>query len=251
MRIVSWNVNGLRATLNAGALEPVRELAPDALCIQEVRTKERPCVLEGYRHHFNPAERDGYAGTALVTREEPISIAFGLADPALDAEGRVITAEYPALYLVTAYVPRSLDGLRRQGYRVRFNDALTSHVESLDAHKPAVICGDFNAILDIDDVYAENVHHGEELEGFASDDRDLLLTLLDMGYVDAFRHVHPDERDAFTWWSARRNRRAVNRGWRLDYFFASERLAGCIADARHLTEVAGSDHCPILLDLSL
>ena len=251
MRIISWNVNGLRATVQAGAFAPIAELAPDALCVQEVRTKEQPKVLPGYAHHFNPAEREGYSGTALVTAMEPVTVEDGLGVPDLDAEGRVITAEYPDLYLVNAYVPRSMDGLRRQDYRVRFNDALVEHVERLEDFKPVVLCGDFNAILDTDDVYAENIHHGEDEEGFASDDRDLLLELVDMGYVDAFRHVHPDDRNAFTWWSQRRNRRALNRGWRLDYFFVSEAIAGRIADARHLTDVTGSDHCPVLLDVAL
>ena len=178
-------------------------------------------------------------------------VTCGLADPALDAEGRVITAEYPTLYLVTAYVPRSTGDLRRQDYRSRFGAALVAHVEDLGRSKPVVLCGDFNAILDADDVYAENPHYLEEAEGFASEERDLLLALVEAGYVDAFRRVRPDERGAYTWWSQRRNRRAVNRGWRLDYFFVSPTLAPRIRDARHLTEVAGSDHCPVMLDLAL
>lgn len=251
MKIVSWNVNGLRATLGAGAFAPIEQLAPDALCIQETRTKERPVVLDGYAHHYNPAEREGYAGTALVSKADAVSVSGGFGVPELDGEGRVITAEFDRLYLVTAYVPRSLDGLRRQDYRVRFDEALVEHVEGLERHKPVVLCGDFNAILDADDVYAENVHHGEEGEGFASDDRDLLLELVDRGFVDAFRLAHPDARDAYTWWSQRRNRRAVNRGWRLDYFFASGDIAGRVRDARHLADIAGSDHCPILLEVDL
>ena len=251
MRIVSWNVNGLRATLSSGAFAPIEQLAPDALCIQEIRTKEQPAILDGCAHHFNPAERDGYAGTALVSKTSPVSIGNGFGIPDLDGEGRVITAEFDQLYLVTAYVPRSLEGLRRQDYRVRFDEALVEHVVNLEDRKPVVLCGDFNAILDADDVYAENIHHGEEDEGFASDDRDLLLELVDRGFVDAFRHVNPNAKDAYTWWSPRRNRRAVNRGWRLDYFFASEGIADRIRDARHLTEIAGSDHCPILLDVAL
>ena len=226
-------------------------MQPDALCIQEIRTKERPTVLDGYAHAFNPADREGYAGTALVARAAPASVRLGLGVPELDGEGRVITADLGPFHLVTAYVPRSLGGLRRQDYRVRFNDALADHVAELEEDKPVVVCGDFNAILDANDVYVENIHYGEDEEGFASDDRDLLLTLVEMGYVDAFRHVHPDEPDAFTWWSQRRNRRAVNRGWRLDYFFVSEQLAASIANVRHLTEVAGSDHCPVMLELAL
>jgi len=251
MKIVSWNVNGLRATASSGSLSPIVKSTPDVFCIQELRTAERPIVIDGYYHIFNPAEREGYAGTATISKTKPLFERCGFGLPALDGEGRVITVEYERLCLVNAYVPRSMGDLRRRDYRVRFDDALIELVGGLEAHKPVVVCGDFNAILDDDDVYEENIHHGENGEGFASDERDLLLELVDMGFIDAFRHVHPDAEGAYTWWSQRRNRRALNRGWRLDYFFVSGAVADRIADVRHLTEVTGSDHCPILLDISL
>ena len=247
MKIITWNIDGLRSTLAAGAFEPIRQLEPDVLCLQEIRTDTQPSVLEGWHHCYNSAKRAGYAGTAVVSREPALDMRPGLGDAELDAEGRVITAEYGSFFLVTAYVPRSLSGLRRQGYRVRFDAALLEHVGRLERSKPVVLCGDFNAVLDDNDVYEENVHHGELAEGFATDDRDLLLALLDMGYVDAFRHVHPDAQGAYTWWSRRRARRAVNRGWRLDYFFVSEGLADKVCDVWHLAEVSGSDHCPVML----
>lgn len=251
MVIVSWNVNGLRAAIAAGSLDVVATFGTDVLCLQEIRTKERPVVIEGFAHSFYPAERDGYAGTAIVSRVRPASVELGFGTPDLDSEGRVITAEYGAFYLVNVYVPRSVGDLRRQDYRVRFDDALVSHVESLETHKPVIVCGDFNAILDDDDVYEESAHRGEHGEGFASDERDLLLALVDAGYVDAFRRAHPGAEGAYTWWSQRRNRRALNRGWRLDYFFVSGAISDRIADVRHLAEVGGSDHCPVLLELAV
>ena len=251
MRVISWNLNGLNASYKSGEFSKVEDLSPDVVCCQEVRTWQEMEVLEGYTHIWNHGKREGYSGTLTMTWDEPLRTFHGLGDDRLDEEGRVITVEYPQLYIVNAYAPNSQRGLRRYQYRLDWDEAFQEHLRKLKADKPVVACGDFNAPRLRIDVYPENQREFWAMQGYESDERAGLDTILDMGFVDAFRHLFPDLTGAYTWWSQRRYKRLENRGWRLDYFFVSDDLTDKIKAVRHRDEIMGSDHCPIELELAL
>lgn len=248
MKLISWNVNGLRACVGKGFFEFVAAEQPDMLCLQETKLQpEQAPAVEGYWDYWNSADKKGYSGTALFSRTEPLSVTYGLGIDEHDHEGRVITAEYPDFYLVTVYVPNSQDGLKRLDYRMVWEDAFRTYVQALDQKKPVIICGDMNvAHQEID---LKNPKTNRKNAGFTDEERAKMTELLGAGFVDTFRHFYPDTEGVYSWWSYRFRAREKNAGWRIDYFLVSERLIGRIKDARILTDVLGSDHCPVVIEL--
>lgn len=251
MIIVSWNVNGLMACIDKNGFEPVQALQPDIVCCQEVKTQRRPKVLSGYYHYWETGKRDGYAGVLTMAKEEPLDVRTGLGQESLDREGRIVTLEYKAFYIINAYVPNAQDSPERRAYRSRWDKALLSYVQELKENKLVIICGDFNVTRSAIDVFPENTRIQDQEKGYISEERDRLEALLDIGFVDAFRHLHPDQEGAYTWWSLRFDKRSKNDRWRLDYFLVDRHLAKRIHAAEHHTEIFGSDHCPIELKIHL
>ncbi len=250
MKIVSWNLNGLQACLKNRCFDPIAEIAPDILCLQEIRTQEEPEILSGYHHYWNHSEREGYSGTALLCREKPLSIMCGLGPDDADEEGRSIIAEYPEFFLVNAYVPNSQRNLQRHDYRRAWDEQMRNYALSLMEYKPVIITGDFNVAREDIDIYPENLRQYWASQGFASDERSDLETLIELGFQDAFRTLYPNAR-SYTWWSNRLRKREQNRGWRLDYFLVDDTLMPSVRNVAHLTEIMGSDHCPIILEVDL
>lgn len=251
LKFVSWNVNGLRACLKKGFEESFAALDADFFCLQETKLQEGQVALElpGYHQYWNYAERKGYSGTAVFTRHEPLSVRLGIGQEAHDSEGRVITLEYPAFYLVTVYTPNSQDGLRRLDYRMAWDDAFRSYLQGLDGEKPVVVCGDLNvAHQEID---LKNPKSNTLNAGFTDEERGKFGTLLEAGFVDTFRHLHPGEEGCYSWWSYRWHAREKNIGWRIDYFLTSQRLAANLVSAEIHSSVCGSDHCPVSVALDL
>jgi len=250
MKVISWNLNGLLSTIKTNAFAPIFQRKPDVLCLQEIRTQQEPTVLEGYYHIWNHCERDGYAGTAMLCRERPIRSWCGFSERKPDPEGRLIVAEYPSIFLLNAYVPNSQQNLQRHEYRMQWDEQLRELVEILKEDKPVIVCGDFNVARDQIDIYPENMRQYWAEQGYASDERSNLETLLECGLIDAFRELHPSVRN-YTWWSNRLNKRQQNRGWRLDYFLVDGALFSAVSSVRHLSDILGSDHCPIELEVQL
>ena len=251
MKLVSWNVNGLRSCLTKGFLEYVKNEDPDVICLQETKLQPEQAVfeLEGYHRYFYSAEKKGYSGTAVLTRQEPISVVFGFGDDIHRHEGRVITAEYPEFYLVCCYTPNSKDQLARLDYRMAWEDDIREYLLELDAKKPVVYCGDLNvAHREID---IKNPGPNRRNPGFTDEEREKMTKLLDSGFVDTFRALYPDKTGAYSWWSYRFNARKNNAGWRIDYFIVSDRLKDKIKSADIWSEVMGSDHCPVVLELDV
>ena len=249
MKLISWNVNGLRSCLGKGFLDYVAAENPDVICLQETKLQPEQAVfdLDGYHRYFNSADKKGYSGTAILTKEEPLSVTYDFGDDIHRHEGRIITAEYPDFYLVCCYTPNSQDELKRLDYRMQWEDDLRVHLKELDAVKPVVYCGDLNvAHQEID---LKNPKSNRRNPGFTDEERGKMTELLSSGFVDSFRYLYPDATGMYSWWSYRFNSRANNAGWRIDYFVVSERLKERIADAAIRTEVFGSDHCPVLLEL--
>ena len=247
MKFISWNVNGLRAVFGKGFPDIIKELDADFVCLQETKMQagQLDAELPTYTSYWNYAEKKGYSGTAIYTRHEPLSVAYGIDIPEHDTEGRVITLEYPDFYLVTVYVPNSQDDLRRLGYRVTWEDAFRAYLGELDKKKPVIVCGDLNvAHKEID---LKNPKSNRKNAGFTDEERGKFQELLDAGFVDTFRHFYPDQRDISSWWSYRFKARERNSGWRIDYFVTSERLVPRLTSAKILTEIYGSDHCPVEL----
>jgi len=247
MKFISWNVNGLRAVFSKGFPDIIKELDADFVCLQETKMQagQLDAELPTYTSYWNYAEKKGYSGTAIYTRHEPLSVAYGIDIPEHDTEGRVITLEYPDFYLVTVYVPNSQDDLRRLGYRVTWEDAFRAYLEELDKKKPVIVCGDLNvAHKEID---LKNPKSNRKNAGFTDEERGKFQELLDAGFVDTFRHFYPDQRDIYSWWSYRFKARERNSGWRIDYFVTSERLVPRLTSAKIHTEIYGSDHCPVEL----
>ena len=251
VKLVSWNVNGLRACLGKGFLDFCAEADADVLCLQETKMQPEQAefALEGYHRYWNSADRKGYSGTAIFTREEPLSVSYDHGEELHRHEGRIITAEYPAFYLVCCYTPNSQDGLKRLEYRMRWEDDLREYLCRLDAHKPVILCGDLNVAHEEIDLKNPKTNH--QNPGFSDAERDKLTRLLEAGFVDSFRLLHPDLRDAYSWWSYRMRAREKNVGWRIDYFILSERLSRYVRRADIYDGVFGSDHCPVALELSL
>ena len=250
MRLISWNVNGLRACLNKGFLDFVGAIDADVICLQETKLKEHQVNfdLPGYHRYWNSADKAGYSGTAVFTRPEPLSVAYDFGEDVHRHEGRVITAEYPDFYLVCCYTPNSQDELRRLPYRMQWEDDLREYLCELDGVKPVVYCGDLNVAHEEIDLKNPKTNHFNP--GFSDEERAKMTQLLASGFIDTFRTLHPDLTDAYSWWSYRAASRERNVGWRIDYFIISERLRSRIVTASILPEVMGSDHCPVMLELS-
>lgn len=248
MKIISWNLNGLLSCVKNGAFEPISHLEPDIICLQEIRTRQEPEIMSGYRHFWHHGQRDGYSGTATLIRKKPIRVIYGFNERHPDPEGRTLSLELDGMYVVNVYIPNSQKNLKRHAYRMEWDTAMREHVCTLCEDKPVIICGDFNVARENIDVYEENLRQYWATQGYVSDERSSLETLLDTGFTDVFRHLYPDKK-SYTWWSNRLNKRSEGRGWRLDYFIASNELMPRIVDVRHLSEITGSDHCPILLEV--
>ena len=250
MKLVSWNVNGLRACLGKGFLDYIAAENPDIVCLQETKLQPEQAVfeLDGYHRFFHSADKKGYSGTAVLTKEEPLSVTYDFGDDIHRHEGRIITAEYADFYLVCCYTPNSQDGLKRLDYRMQWEDDLRAYLKELDAKKPVVYCGDLNvAHTEID---LKNPKSNRQNPGFSDEERAKMTQLLEQGFVDSFRALYPDAVGAYSWWSYRFNARANNAGWRIDYFIVSERLRERIREAAIRSEVYGSDHCPVVLELA-
>lgn len=250
MRIISWNLNGLLSAIRNNVFEPVLELNPDLLCIQEIRTKQEPMIAEGYHHFWNHASQNGYAGTVTLCNTSPCHVNMGAGVDASDLEGRLITVETPRAYVLNVYVPNSQKNLERHAYRRIWDEQLIHYVTELRMEKPVIICGDFNTTRSELDVFPENTRSYWAEQGYMSDERSNLESLLDVGLVDAFRYLYPQKR-SYTWWSNRLNKRKENRGWRLDYFLVDVDLVHQITAMEHLSHIHGSDHCPIMIEVEI
>lgn len=249
MKLISWNVNGIRACVQKGFLDFFREADADIFCIQETKMQEGQLELElpGYHQYWNYAVKKGYSGTAVFTKVEPLSVAYGLGIEEHDQEGRVITLEFEDFYLVTVYTPNSQDGLKRLDYRMEWETAFFTYLKGLEAAKPVVFCGDLNvAHKEID---LKNPKTNRKNAGFTDEERGRFTELMEGGFIDTFRYFYPDMEGIYSWWSYRFSARAKNAGWRIDYFCVSQALEGRIQDAKILTDVLGSDHCPVELDM--
>ena len=249
MKLLSWNVNGLRACLKKGFGESMAALSPDVICIQETKMERGQAVVElpGYHEYWNSADKKGYSGTAVFTRQEPISVAYGMDLDRHDYEGRLITLEYPEFYLVNCYTPNAQDGLARIDYRMEWEDDLRAYLISLDKAKPVVYCGDLNVAHEEIDLKNPKTNRGNA--GFSDQEREKMTALLSSGFADTFRRLHPELTGAYSWWSYRFHAREKNAGWRIDYFIVSERLMARVENAAIHPEIMGSDHCPVSLEL--
>lgn len=251
MKYISWNVNGIRACVGKGFMDFFNGADADIFCLQETKLQDGQLKLElpGYHQYWNYAEKKGYSGTALFTKEEPLNVTCGIGIEEHDHEGRVITAEFKDHYFITVYVPNSQDGLKRLDYRMKWEDDFLAYIKRLDKEKPVIYCGDLNvAHKEID---LKNPKTNRRNAGFTDEERDKLTAVLDAGFTDTFRYFYPDKEQIYSWWSYRRRARENNAGWRIDYFICSSSLNDRLKDAKIHTEVMGSDHCPVELDIDL
>lgn len=250
IKLYSWNVNGLRAVLTKGFDDYFSSTDADVFCLQEIKLQEGQAVLDypGYDVFWNYAEKKGYSGTAVITRLQPQKVTQGIGCPEHDTEGRVITAEFDKFFLVTVYTPNSQNELKRLDYRMEWEEAFRQYVCGLDAVKPVVICGDLNVAHNEIDI--KNPKSNRRNAGFTDEERNAFSVLLDAGFADTFRQLHPDTQ-TFSWWSYRFSARAKNAGWRIDYFLVSKRLMDSVTAAEIHTEVMGSDHCPVSITLEV
>ena len=250
MKLITWNVNGLRACLGKGFLDFFNAMDADAFCLQETKLPPHQIELDlpGYHIYWNSAEKKGYSGTALITKTEPLTVTYGLGIPEHDTEGRVITAEYEDFYLVCCYTPNAQNELARIDYRMQWEDDFRAYLMALDQKKPVVLCGDLNVAHEEIDLKNPKSNRGNA--GFSDQEREKMTTLLGSGFADSFRALYPDKTGAYTWWSYRFNARKNNAGWRIDYFIVSERLLPRVKDQIIHADVTGSDHCPVELDLA-
>ena len=251
MKLVSWNVNGLRACLGKGFSEFFNACGADAFCLQETKLQPGQLDLElpGYHQFWNYAQKKGYSGTAIFTREEPLSVSRGMDLPEHDGEGRLITCEFPKFYLVTCYTPNAQRGLTRLDYRMAWEDAFRDYLVSLDRTRPVVLCGDLNVAHQEIDLKNPKPNRGNA--GFTDEERGKFTRLLEAGFTDTFRFLYPDRTGAYTWWSYMHNARASNAGWRIDYVLTSNRLRPVLRDSLIHAGMMGSDHCPVELILDL
>lgn len=250
MKLISWNVNGLRACLQKGFLEYFKEADADVFCLQETKLQagQHDLELPGYYQYWNYAEKKGYSGTALFTKKEPVSVTYGIGVPEHDQEGRVITAEFDKYYVIVVYVPNSQRELTRLDYRMQWEEAFLNYVKGLDAKKPVIYCGDLNVAHQEIDLKNPKTNHKNA--GFTDEERNCFTKVLANGFVDSFRYLYPEAKDAYSWWSYMGNARAKNVGWRIDYFVVSEKMKDQIKEAKIHPSVMGSDHCPVELDLA-
>ena len=251
MKLISWNVNGIRACLEKGFLDAFAALDADFFCLQE--TKAQPeqvsLTLDGYEQFWYSAEKKGYSGTAIFAKEPPISVTYGVGVEELDHEGRLITLEYPEFYLLTCYTPNAQDGLKRLDHRMKWEDAFRAYLQALDQKKPVIVCGDLNVAHQEIDLKNPKSNRGNA--GFSDEERGKFTELLAAGFTDTFRALYPDLAGVYSWWSYRFRARQNNAGWRIDYFLVSDRLRPQIAAATIHNEIFGSDHCPVGLELTL
>lgn len=250
MKFISWNVNGLRACVGKNFKESFEQLDADFFCLQETKMQEGQLSIafDGYESYWNYAEKKGYSGTAIFTKHKPMSVALGIGIEEHDKEGRVITLEYPNFYLVTVYTPNSQDQLRRLAYRMKWEVDFQAYLHKLDESKPVIVCGDMNVAHEEIDIKNPKTNHKNA--GFTDEERQKMTQLLANGFTDTFRSLYP-EQVTYSWWSYRFHAREKNAGWRIDYFLVSDRLKPEVKDAKIHTEIMGSDHCPVELDLDL
>ena len=249
MKFISWNVNGLRAVVGKNFREVFEELNADFFCLQETKMQagQLDLAFPGYQSFWNYADKKGYSGTAIYTRHQPLAVTYGIGIDEHDHEGRVVTLEMEDFFLVCVYTPNSQDGLRRLDYRMQWEDDFRAYLLVLDSRKPVIVCGDLNvAHQEID---LKNPKTNRMNAGFTDEERGRMTALLGAGFIDTFRHLHPTQEGIYSWWSYRFRAREKNVGWRIDYFLASERLAPRVREANILTEITGSDHCPVELIL--
>jgi exodeoxyribonuclease-3 len=250
-KLITWNVNGLRAALGKGFMDFFREADADIFCLQEIKMQQGQAEIDlgGYKEYWNSAEKKGYSGTAIFTKEAPIKAAYDIEAEGHDKEGRSITLEFEDFYMVNEYTPNSQEALARLGYRMEWEDARREYLRKLDEKKPVILCGDLNvAHQEID---LKNPKNNRRNAGFSDEERAKFGELLDAGFTDSFRHLYPEKTGAYTWWSFRANARANNTGWRIDYFIVSNRFKDKIKEVELLNEVKGSDHCPVRLTIDL
>ena len=249
MKLVSWNVNGLRACINKGFNDFFTAASADIVCLQETKMQQGQVEVHfpGYEQFWHSAEKKGYSGTAVFTRQQPLSVAYGMGIAEHDQEGRIITLEFADFQLVNVYTPNSQRGLTRLEYRMQWEDAFRDHISRLASKKPVIICGDLNVAHQEIDI--KNPASNKNNAGFTQQERDKMTELLESGLTDSFRHLYPERRDAYSWWSYMSNARERNIGWRIDYFLVSSLLDQEIQEAAILPEVMGSDHCPVVLEI--
>lgn len=251
MKMVSWNVNGLRACVQKGFLDFFNEINADIFCVQETKLQQGQIdlQLDGYFQYWNYAEKKGYSGTAIFTKTEPLSVSYGINIEEHDTEGRVITLEYNDFYFVTVYTPNSQNELKRLSYRMQWEDDFLKYLKQLESSKPVIFCGDLNVAHN--EIDLKNPKTNRNNAGFTDEERAKMTALLDSGFTDTFRYFYPDKEGVYSWWSYRFKAREKNAGWRIDYFCTSESLDDKLRDAKIHTDVFGSDHCPIELDIDI
>lgn len=246
-RMISWNVNGIRACVQKGFLDAFKQLDADIFCLQETKLQEGQIDLEldGYHQYWNYAERKGYSGTAIFSKQEPLSVKYGLGIERHDTEGRLITLEFEDHYFITCYTPNAQDGLKRIDYRMDWEDCFREYLKELDGKKPVIFCGDLNVAHN--EIDLKNPKSNKGNAGFSDEERGKFNELIESGFTDSFRYLYPDLTGAYSWWSYRFNARKNNAGWRIDYFMVSDRIKDKISDSRIHSDIFGSDHCPVEL----
>ena len=251
MKFVSWNVNGIRACLSKGLEDVVKTLDADVFCLQETKVQrgQTDFLPEGYTGYWNYAEKKGYSGTAVFTKKEPLNVFYGMGIPVHDTEGRLITLEYEGFYFVCCYTPNAQDGLKRIDYRMEWEDAFREYLGRLDETKPVIFCGDLNVAHNEIDLKNPKTNRGNA--GFSDEERGKFSALLASGFTDSFRYLYPDRQEAYSWWSYRFKARERNTGWRIDYFCVSDRIKEKISEAVIHSDIFGSDHCPVELDIDI
>ncbi len=251
MKFISWNVNGLRAIMDKGFMDSFNALSADIFCLQETKLQEGQIDLDlpGYHQYWNYAEKKGYSGTAVFTKQEPISVTYGIGIPEHDTEGRVITLEFEKFYFITVYVPNSQRELTRLEYRQVWEKDFLNYILSLEEKKPVIYCGDLNVAHE--EIDLKNPKSNHKNAGFTDEERACFTKTLQSGYIDTFRYFYPDKADIYSWWSYMFHAREKNAGWRIDYFVASEKLKDSLKDAKIHCDIMGSDHCPVELDIDL
>lgn len=251
MKMVSWNVNGLRACVTKGFVDIFNKLDADIFCLQETKLQEGQIdlPLEGYYQYWNYAEKKGYSGTAIFTKKEPLAVTNGIGIDEHNTEGRVITLEFQDFFFVTCYTPNSQNELKRLDYRMKWEDDFREYLLRLNKKKPVILCGDLNVAHN--EIDLKNPKTNRKNAGFSDEEREKMTTLLNSGFTDSFRYLYPDKEGIYSWWSYRFNARKNNAGWRIDYFITSDSIKDKIIDSKIHTDIIGSDHCPVELDIDL
>ncbi len=250
-KLISWNVNGLRACVGKGFTDVFRQMDADIFCVQETKLQEGQISLDlpGYYDYWNYAQKKGYSGVAMWTKDKPLSVSYGIGIEEHDKEGRVITAEYDNYYILTCYTPNSQQERARMSYRMSWEESWLKYIKGLDKKKPIIFCGDLNVAKEEIDLKNPKTNH--DSAGFTDEERDKMRKLLAAGFTDSFRYLYPDKEDAYSWWSYRMKARERNVGWRIDYFIVSDSLKDRIVDAKIHSDILGSDHCPVELDINI